>query len=438
MEPGFPVVMLVGPALAAVVTLILRPFRRGQIAAGLVALGLLMLLLVLAAPGVGLLADSTAGFYGRELILTPFARSLFLLIYPALGALFAVAWFRPAGRVFIPAGLAALSPLAAAVMITPPGLGTVLLVAAAAVVTPAVHGGRHEPAGAAWRYFLFTAAAVAPALLAASMPAAGGGATGWTYALLAALILLGGFPFYSWATGLGRAGFPATVALVLGLMPIAVVVVVMALLDSAPAARAAAGFQLAVRWSAVLTALIAVLHMSRAGNTHGLVAGAVLFDMAFVLIATLSPGADGLFLALPALISRMLSLLLIALGANWRPGDGSPPGRWPEALAGLALPYGLLSLIGLPLTAGFGGRWGLVAAAAPGGLWPTVALVGALFMASFVVMRAFIRLPAVETPVMAAVPMETGLTLLLLGLAILVGLLPDLLPALVSRMLCLG
>ena len=70
METGFPLVMLVGPALAAIVALLLRRFRRGQTAAGLVALALLTLLLALAEPGTGLLADNTVGFYGRELTLS--------------------------------------------------------------------------------------------------------------------------------------------------------------------------------------------------------------------------------------------------------------------------------------------------------------------------------------------------------------------------------
>lgn len=47
-----------------------------------------------------------------------------------------MAWAWPMGRALVPVGLAVLSPLAAALMITPAGLGAVLLVAAAAVVVP--------------------------------------------------------------------------------------------------------------------------------------------------------------------------------------------------------------------------------------------------------------------------------------------------------------
>jgi hypothetical protein len=54
-----------------------------------------------------------------------------------------------------------------------------------------------------------------------------------------------------------------------------------------------------------------------------------------------------------------------------------------------------------------------------------------------VVVRAFIRWPAADSPPIAS-NTELGLTLILLGLAVLLGLLPDLLPALIARMLGLG
>src|SRR5690606_25675618 len=123
MDGGFPLVMLIGPLLGGALAFVARGRQRLATAVGLVSVALLALLLWLAAPVGNLFGDSTAAFYGRELTLSPFARALFLLIYIGLGGLFALAWFRPVGGALVPAGLAVLSPLAAGVMISPPGLG---------------------------------------------------------------------------------------------------------------------------------------------------------------------------------------------------------------------------------------------------------------------------------------------------------------------------
>mgnify|MGYP001474770251 CR=1 FL=1 len=111
METGFPIVMLVVPIAAAAVALVLRRWQRVTAVIGIVTAVLLTLLLWLAAPEVGLFADNTANLYGREIVLTPFIRSLFLFIYPAFGTLAAMSWFQSPGRMVIPAGLAVLAPM---------------------------------------------------------------------------------------------------------------------------------------------------------------------------------------------------------------------------------------------------------------------------------------------------------------------------------------
>ena len=81
-------------------------------------------------------------------------------------------------------------------------------------------------------------------------------------------------------------------------------------------------------------------------------------------------------------------------------------------------------------------RLTLLAATAPGGLWPTIVLAVALLLATIVVIRTLIRRPAEQS--LATIPIspaEVALTLILLGLAVMGGLLPNLLPAVVARML---
>jgi formate hydrogenlyase subunit 3/multisubunit Na+/H+ antiporter MnhD subunit len=430
MESGFPLVMLILPPVAALVALVARRWRRATAGVGLAAVGLLTVLLWLAAPGAGVFADNTLVVYGRELALTPFLRALFLFVYPALGVLFTLQWFRPAGRLLVPAGLAVLSPLAAALMIDPPALGAALLVAVAAVVAPALYAGRFANTIATWRYFLMTALAVAPSLLAGWFSA--GQDVAWVSLLLASLLLLGGFPFHIWLSGLARRAPPAAVALVLGVMQVGVAVFVLTMLDATPAARASAEFQSAMRWSAALTGLLAAFLMSRAADWRELAAGALLLDAGFLLVSTLAPGAAGLSIALAALAARYLSLLLIALGLRW-PGDGAGGGLGgfrtrPYRLA--LLVYGCLSLVGLPLTPGFGGRWAqLAVVAAPGGatVWPAALLVAALACAAWSGLRAAVYpgpAPAAAAPVGRG---ERTAALALLALAGLLGLFSNLL-----------
>lgn len=440
METGFPLVMLVMPLVAALVALLTRRWRRATAGVGLVAVALLTLLLWLAAPGEGLFADNTLAVYGRELALTPFPRVLFLFIYSALGALFVLQWFRPAGWLLVPAALAVLSPLAAALMIDPPALGAVFIVVAAAVVAPALHAGRFANTAATWRYFLMTALALAPALLAGWFPA--GQVVTWVSLLLATLLLVGGFPFHIWLSGLARRAPAAAVALVLGVVQLGVAVFVLTMLDAAPAARASTEFQTAARWSATLTALLAAFQMSRAADWRELAAGALLLDAGFLLAAALAPGAAGLSIALAALVARYLGLLLLALGLRWPGGGKSWIQTRPHGAATLRLAllvYGCLSLVGAPLTPGFGGRWAQLAtlAAAPGGVavWAAALLALALGWATLSIVRAAVY-PG-PTPAPADAPAGRGertLALLLLILAALLGLLPNALLGYATRL----
>lgn len=442
MDTGFPLVMMVAPLMAAAIAVVLRGRRRATAVLGLVTAALLTTLLWLAAPGEGLFADNIATFYGRDVVLTPPVRALFLFIYPAFGAMSAASWFRPMGRTLIVAGLAALTPLAAVLMTSPMGIGAVWLVVAAAAVTPAIYGGRYAAATSAWRYFLMASLALVPLLITTSPPATGWSAA-WIGPLLAVLILLGGFPFHFWVTGLGRHSSPAVLALVLGLVQIVPVVFVLNLLDTVPAARASIEFQTAVRWSAALTALVAVFQMSRSPDWRGIIAGAVTLDTGFLLAASLAPGVDGLTIALPALMSRYVSLLLITVsfgrlsGKNDSLNDSSPVQRFGRALW-RALPIvGLLSLAGLPLTPGFAARWAQVAAVGQGGgIWPVVLLVLSLLLATLAAVRATRQWMGESDE--SGAPYSNGEIVygfILLGIAVLCGLFPDLLLGYVSRML---
>ena len=442
MEAGSPLILLLVPIVAAVVALLIRARRRATALVGLGWVVLLTILLALATPGIGLFADNSLTTFGREFVLTPFVRSLFLFIYPAMGVLFAYTWFHPSGRALVPAGLAVLSPMAAALMITPAALGVAFIVATAAVSIPVLFGGRFDAARAAWRYFLLAAAGMAPMLLALSAPAGSAGASSWHWPLIALLIWLGSFPFHIWVTGLGRHASTTALTLMLALVQIGIVVYLFTALDAVPAARASAQFQAAVRWSASLTALIAAFQMARATDQRGVLTGLLLLDLGLLPLAALSPSSDGLLIALPALIGRFLSLMLITTALAVVPvdGDSTRAARWNALLRPGILLYACLSLIGLPLTPGFSGRWAQVAVAGQGASpWPVVLILFAMAVSAIAMMRALPFLAATDqTPQQGGrvVPKtETIYLLFLIGAAILTGLLPGLLTDLAARML---
>jgi len=429
MATGLPSVMLALPLLAALLAWAFGRWPRVAGGVGTVALLVLALLLWPASPGSGtVLSGSAATLFGRPLVLASQIRGLFLFIYPALALLFVLTWFRPAGRAFVPAALAMLSPLAAALMIAPPGLGAALLVLAVALLLPALDAGKYDVAPAAWRYFMMVALGLMPLILVVWLQSSGGTVALDAALLLAALPLAGGFPFHIWVRPLARQASPVGLPLALGLAQAGLITFLLAALDAAPAARAAAEFQTAVRASAVLTVLLAAFLMAREREWRGLLAGALLLDSGLLLVAGLAPGAAGLSVALVALISRTLSLLLILAGLGLPAADTGE-----SKLRAALLTYGTLSLVGLPLTPGFAARWAQASLlTSPGGAL-TVALPLALALGGWAVGRAALPLAA-GGPVSAAGRGERFLALGLLAVALLLGFFPGVLTAFAARL----
>lgn len=457
MDTTLHTLLLTLPLIAALVARLLERRRRVAAAVGLAGVAALAALVVVAISRPG---DPTAVVLGRTLTLTAPARGLLLLVYALAGGLFALHWFRPVSRSFVALGLAALSPLAVALLIAPPGLALALLGVALALVAVALYGGRYAAAGAAWRAFLLAVLGLLPLLWAAWAQAAGqAGAALPLLLLLATLLLLGGFPFHSGLRGLARWSPPGALALALGPGQIVVVALLFGLLDLVPAARAAAEFQTALRGSALFAALLAAFLMHRERTWRGVLGGALLLDAGGLTLAALVPGAAGLAVALAALTGRTLALLLIALGLSWPMGGEQRVDRLRRAL----LLYGALSLLGLPLTPGFAGRWAELALLGAAWPWAAVLVVAALGAAVWAVWRVSRRDPddpatigaylssssatGDQTPSPSddaamtgpAAPPAVGrgewiAALILLGLATLLGLFPGLLTALAARL----
>lgn len=442
MDTTLPLLLLLLPLIAALAARIVERRRRVVAAVGLTSVAALAAVVIVAISRPG---DPTATVLGRTLALTSPARGLLLLVYALTGGLFALHWFRPVSRSFVAVALVALSPLAAALLITPLGLALALLAVALSVAAVALYGGRYAAAGAAWRAFLLAVLGLLPLLWAAWAQAAGqGGVALPLVMLLATLLLLGGFPFHSGLRGLARWSPPGALALVLGPVQIVVVALLFGLLDLTPAARAATEFQTALRGGALLSALLAAFLMHRERSASGMLSGALLLDAGGLTLAALAPGAAGLAVALAALMGRTLSLLLIALGLSW-PSGGK--GRT-NALRRALLLYGALSLVGVPLTPGFAGRWTQLLLLGGAWSWAAVLFVAALGVAAWTVWRVWsdeknATVEAVLIPAPATVEASGASTvrraewfaaLLLLALSALVGLFPALLTTLAARL----
>ncbi|HOU41371.1 MAG TPA: hypothetical protein PK829_08890, partial [Promineifilum sp.] len=124
METRLPLLVVLLPLLAVLPAQLLGRRRRAATAVGLVAVVVLLALVALAGTLTG---DATAVVFGPTLTLAARARGLLALVYVLAGGLLLLDWFRPVGRGFVPLALAALAPLAAALMAAPAGVALVLL-----------------------------------------------------------------------------------------------------------------------------------------------------------------------------------------------------------------------------------------------------------------------------------------------------------------------
>lgn len=426
METFLLALILVLPFVAAVVAVALGRWPKAASAMGAVAAAVVWLALLVAGFSDALL---TVDIFGRSLTLAPYTRGVLMLFAGGLAVLCLLSLVWPEHRTLAPAGLAAFSALALALLSPSFSLGAVALLAVVACAVPAVYAGRFDAAAPAWRYFLLSALAV-PLLLLADWLLSSGQPSGNMARLCliaASLLLLGGFPFSLWVTGVARASRPLALALVGGLISGAVALFVLGVVEAFPLVRTSAEFQLAVRWSAALTALFAALLMLRARSWAEAAGYALLLDMGFLLLALVMPVELARQTALMAWMARVAALFLLAAGLRWA---GRPGGRVPWR--SLFLLYACLSLVGLPFTPAFPARWAELSTALPPGAtggfpWVPALLALALALATAAVGRVALMPEAEpgETGENRALPVATVAVLVVV--MALMGILPQLL-----------
>lgn len=396
-----PYVLLAGPlAIAALLAL----FRRWPRAASLAGTGCLWLLaaLLAASPADQPTATAAPLLFGHPLLLSEALRALFLLLYLGLSLLFLLATFWPQGGWFVPAALATLSPLAAALMIQPFTLAALCLIVAAVFLAVVIQADRTGSAHASLRYLIIMVL-VMPLLLVGGwmverqpltplLPAA-------RLLLVGFIILLAGFPFHLWVMPIVTSTRPLHLPFIFGLAQLAIVTFIFQARLVYPWLPANDPIYTWVRWSALLTALLGGLLAVTATHFSHLLGSLLLLDMGLALLPLATGGRPGWETALSLHVVRFISLTVAGVGITLLPplaeagSFADSRGLARRAPFHLALfIYGCCSLLGLPLTIGFSGRWALLATALPAGspttTWMALLLLIALASGLAGILRA--------------------------------------------------
>jgi len=322
--------------------------------------------------------------YSRELVLNDRARTVFQGMLLLLAVLYALAAIWPGESGFVAPSLVAVSPLAAMVMIRPFTPGALFLALAAVALAMAIPAGGSRGTGAAWRYLIMTLLALPFFLLAgwlANTPAV----LPWGAArvlAVAAILVLGGFPFVMWVRPVALEGAVLLRPFLFGAAQLAVMAFLFNWLLARPAWQADPGFQSWLRWSGGITALLGGLLAATSRDGRELPASLLLLDLGLGILTLLLPETRGWETAVSQWTARSVSLLIIGVGGLlWgRRMYPAAPANRSERIGAVLWLYGCLSLLGLPLTLGFGGRWALLSALpgvseGPGGVLLTGLLV---------------------------------------------------------------
>lgn len=376
MWPG-PVLALFGPLAPALIT---YGLRRWSAAAGLLGLVLMAALAAMVAvipleatplvQASSLFAGDGWQIFGRTLTLTPGLQATLPALYLGAGLLALLSAVLPQGRVFVPVMLALLSPLVGGLLAAPFSFSVLPLIIVAGLAVWLIQAGQAYPTRAAWRFLAVYVLAGAPLLLVgwitdSDLAGFSGGA--WRYYLLGSVLILGGFPFYTWVQPLLEDAPPLTWAVLLGLVQWAVIILVAALLTRNPILSRNEALLNALRASGAASMAAAGLlaaqpWLSRAWRQITLgraLAYVLLIDMGASLILAATQSADSLALLLWQHIARFISLALVGAGAAWltQTTAGATVSLKRAPWAAVLLLYGAFSLAGLPLTPGSAVRW---------------------------------------------------------------------------------
>lgn len=405
-----PILTVFGPLLASFVTLLLGRWPRARTTAGVVAAFILagwigsLALDNDAAGASGLFAGGTWLVAGRPLTLTGPLQNLLVFLWMGLGILFLLALFFPQDSAFVPAALAAFSPLAAALLVELFSFGALFLVISVTLLVMTYKPQKVGKTYGALRYLLIFALTL-PLLLF----------VGWLFEsrqatffaplvirvlVLAMIMLLAGFPFYIWVYPVVAEAPFLVPALIFGLGQTAVVTFIYSLLQANPWLPQDPQFQLWLRWSGVGTVLVATLLILTAAQWRFLLGHLLLLNIGMAILALTLPWAVAWEVTILAHVTRFSSLLMaggalsllqrhrldLAVAGSRGLGRQSP-------LGAALLAYAFFSLLGTPFTLGFYAQWATISGIGQeANIWLSFLLVLALAASVYGVLRTFIVL----------------------------------------------
>ncbi|MDX1415718.1 MAG: proton-conducting transporter membrane subunit [Candidatus Promineifilaceae bacterium] len=405
--PG-PILPILGPVLVAGVALLLGRWPRARTIAGVtgsfIIAGWIAALSLDSGSdiGPGLFAGDTWLLLGRPFVLTESVQSLFVFLWIGLGILFLLALLFPQDPAFVPAALAAFSPLAAAFMVELFSIGAVFLTIAVAMIVMSYKPQQFKNPYGALRYLLIFTLSL-PLLLLVGWLFESQQATFFSTLVvrvlaLAVALLLAGFPFYIWVYPLVAEAPLLFPALIFGLMQTAVISFLLSFLWTHPWLQHDPQFLLWLRWSGAGTVLVASVLILTAVKWRFLMAHLLLLNMGMSLLALTLPAPEVWEVSLMTHLARFVSLLLAGMAMCLLERQLQSPiiadsrglGRQ-NPLGFVLLVYSFFSLVGTPLTPGFFPQWAIIAGIGhQANVWLAVLLVLALTISVYAVLRVLI------------------------------------------------
>lgn len=440
--------LLAGPLGLILLPLAVAPLayllRRWATLAGLLASGVtvFLALVVLRLPLIPVSAESAVSVLGRELVLTPSNRLALAFIYAIAAVVFVLGWRIPQGAPLFPLSLALLATLTGALLIRPFLFAVLLLQIGAGLAVFLIQSDQPGSGQAALRYLVLTTLAVPPFLVAGwlvdvyatnpletSLLPTARGLIAFGFAILLTTV-----PFHSWVPAVGSEAPPLTAALILGLNPLVVFMLLLTMLQDFPWLEAGGTAYAWMRGGGLLlVGLGGALAFSR--RSFGRLMGyGALVELGAALIALGLGQPAGLRAAVIILALRAISLVITCAGlallrqrADNDTFEALRGRGWETPLGLAALMFGGLSLAGFPFTLGFVGRWALLSLLVISDLPAAVAL----FLAGVSVAGGYLRGQAALLAGAAdSVRADPRLARLLVGLALAAAVVLSLFPQL--------